>query len=289
MFEKLIQHPVCQLMRVHSLTGGYLLLAPTLMACMLSSIEASTKISVWWIGIFTLGSFTARFMGCAINDYWDQDIDKRVSRTANRPLAAGTISGKNALIVIVTLAIFNFTLMLSLPIEAIYLCILSFGLIVLYPLAKRFLKIPQLVLGLVFSMGIPIAWYTVNPQTTTLTYLWLYVANFCWIMYYDTLYAMADLEDDSKLDIGSSAKSFGTNTKFILCLLAISTVACYSALGVTMQLNWLWFLMCLFIFVMFIMQVLLLEKIPPLELFHQNGRIGLGCVFFTALCVSPTW
>ncbi len=194
-----------QLMRTDKPIGTYLLLWPTFWAL----IIASNGQPDWQLTmLFAAGTFLMRSAGCVINDYFDRDFDHLVERTKNRPFARNAVTGKEALLLTAALCLLaafclipmnNLTKWLSLP--ALFLAIT-------YPKAKRFFPIPQLHLGLAFSFGIPMAFAAESNSVPLLAWI-IYIANIFWTLAYDTIYAMSDKEDDIRLNIQSSAKTFG--------------------------------------------------------------------------------
>lgn len=205
--------------------GWILLLWPTLTALWL----AADGFPGWHVFlVFVAGTVLMRSAGCAINDYADRDIDKHVERTQNRPITTGSISPKEALIVAVVLALCAFALVLTCNRTTV---IWSFGAVVaaaVYPFSKRFVAMPQAVLGIAFSFGIPMAFAAV--QNTVPPVAWLLVlGNLCWVIAYDTEYALVDMPDDVKLNIKTSAITLGRFA--VPTIMALYAVACASWLG----------------------------------------------------------
>ena len=194
-----------RLVRLDKPVGALLLLWPTLWAVWLASAGQPTlKVVV----IFVLGTFLMRSAGCAINDYADRDFDPHVKRTRERPLAAREIEPREALIVAAVLAAAAFGLVLMLNRMAIALSFLGLAIAAAYPFSKRFFVMPQLVLGIAFGFGIPMAYAAI--QETLPAECWLLLAaNVCYSFAYDTEYAMVDRDDDAKLGIHTSALFLG--------------------------------------------------------------------------------
>ncbi len=193
------------LMRVDKPIGTLLLLWPTLWALWLAS---SNFPDVGHIAIFTVGVFLMRSAGCVINDYADRDIDGGVARTKLRPMARGTVSQKEALILFIVLALLAFGLVLMLNQLSIILSFVALAIATIYPFMKRVTYFPQVVLGMAFSMAIPMAFAAVQDEIPTTAWL-LYVANLLWVLAYDTLYGMVDKKDDLKIGVKSTAIFFG--------------------------------------------------------------------------------
>ncbi len=193
------------LIRLDKPIGTLLLLWPTLWALWLASSGVpDLKILV----IFVAGTFLMRSAGCAMNDYADRDFDRHVQRTHARPVTSGKISGKEAVVVAMILALLAFWLILPLN---TYTKILSFfALLVafIYPFTKRFFAMPQAVLGVAFGFGIPMAYAAILNDIPLEAWI-LFVGNIFWAIAYDTAYAMVDREDDMRLGLRTSAITFG--------------------------------------------------------------------------------
>ena len=194
-----------RLVRLDKPVGALLLLWPTLWAVWLASAGQPTlKVVV----IFVLVTFLMRSAGCAVNDYADRDFDPYVKRTRERPLAAREIAPGEALAVAAVLALAAFGLTLMLNGFAIALSFLGLAIAAAYPFTKRFFALPQLVLGIAFGFGIPMAYAAI--QATLPAECWLLLAaNVCYSFAYDTEYAMVDRDDDAKLGIHTSALLLG--------------------------------------------------------------------------------
>ena len=217
------------LMRLHKPIGIYLLLWPTLWALWFAADGIpSLKVLV----VFVLGTVLMRSAGCAINDFADKDFDPKVARTKDRPVAAGRVSSGEALRLFVAVALIAFGLLTSLHnVQAILLAIPAVVLAVSYPFMKRWISIPQAVLGLAFSWGIPMAYAAVRHEVPWLEVSLLMAANVMWVIAYDTFYAMADREDDLQIGVKSSAILFGQHDRFITGLLQIGALLCLAIAG----------------------------------------------------------
>jgi 4-hydroxybenzoate polyprenyltransferase len=203
------------LIRLDKPIGTLLLLWPTLWALWL----ASGGFPQWHLLIiFTLGTFLMRSAGCAINDYADQDFDRHVLRTKDRPITSGKISGKEALAVAGTLALVAFLLIQPLNALTKELSFFALAVAILYPFTKRFFAIPQAVLGIAFGFGIPMAYAAVLGFIPPEAWI-LFIGNIFWAIAYDTAYAMVDRDDDLRLGLRTSAISFG---RFDVMAIALS-------------------------------------------------------------------
>ncbi|QNM95653.1 4-hydroxybenzoate octaprenyltransferase [Chitinimonas koreensis] len=201
--DKLSQYE--KLMRLDKPIGILLLLWPTLWGLWIAGYGRPDWLIVW---IFALGTLLMRSAGCVINDYADRDFDGHVERTRNRPLAAGKVSGKEALILAAVLALAALALAWPLDRLALQMSIPAVLLAASYPYTKRFLPIPQAYLGLAFSFGIPMAFAAIQGKVPAVAW-WLVLCNLFWVVAYDTEYAMVDKPDDLKIGIKTSAITFG--------------------------------------------------------------------------------
>ena len=195
-----------RLMRLDKPIGILLLLWPTLWALWLSAYGQPDWRVVW---IFVLGTVLMRSAGCVINDLADRHIDPHVARTKDRPLAAGKVSKKEAVMLFLLLSLCAFCLILPLQnLKVIGLSFVALFLAATYPLTKRFFAIPQAYLGIAFGFGIPMA-YAAHLDAVPRVAWYLLLANVFWAVAYDTEYAMFDREDDLKIGIKTSAITFG--------------------------------------------------------------------------------
>jgi 4-hydroxybenzoate polyprenyltransferase len=185
--------------------GWLLLLWPTLSALWV----ASGGFPGWHLLlVFSLGTILMRSAGCCLNDVADRDFDKHVKRTAERPVTSGRIGVKEALMLGAVLALMAFGLVLTLRAETIAWSFAAIAVTVAYPYAKRFVAMPQAVLGLAFSFGIPMAFAAVTGEVPWLAWA-LLVGNLFWVLAYDTEYAMVDRDDDLKIGMKTSAITLG--------------------------------------------------------------------------------
>ncbi len=244
MYDRLIAYG--HLIRLDKPIGTLLLLWPTYWALWL----ASGGFPQWSILIiFTLGTFLMRSAGCAVNDYADRNFDRHVQRTKDRPITSGKISGKEALGVAAVLAALAFLLIQPLNSLTKELSVFALFVATIYPFTKRFLAIPQAVLGIAFGFGIPMAYAAVLGFIPLEAWI-LFIGNVFWAIAYDTAYAMVDREDDLRLGLRTSAITFG---RFDLKAIALSygilffsqaVVAHLANLSHYFYLGWLAALLC---------------------------------------------
>ena len=194
-----------QLIRWNRPAGWLLLLWPTLSALWV----ASNGFPGWHLLlVFTLGTILMRSAGCCINDVADRDFDRYVKRTALRPVTSGQLSVKEALMVGAVLALLAFGLVLTTNATTIAWSFAALAVTLAYPYAKRFVSMPQAVLGVAFSFGIPMAFAAVQSRVPLLAWV-LLVGNLFWVIAYDTEYAMVDRDDDLALGMKTSAITLG--------------------------------------------------------------------------------
>ena len=204
-----------RLMRWHQPIGFYLLLAPTLWALILAGDGAPRPALLL---IFTLGAFVMRSAGCVINDFWDIKLDGKVRRTKKRPLASGALRRADAIGLFILLLALALGLLFLLNSLAKQLALFAVMGTMLYPLCKRFFLLPQLILGMVFGLGVPMA-YAAQADALPLAAWALYALNLIWIIAYDTQYALCDKEDDRLMGMHSSALTFGRAAPAIIAAL----------------------------------------------------------------------
>jgi len=225
--------PYLQLMRWHQPIGILLLLPPTLWALV---IAAQGLPSIHLLAIFILGTVIMRSAGCVVNDLWDRDLDGKVERTRNRPLARGQLSPSQALVLLAILILLALALLLLLNRLVLLLAPIGLAGAIFYPLAKRFIPIPQLVLGLVFSWGVPMA-YAAQAGNLPLVVWFLYALNFLWILAYDTQYALCDKKEDMVLGIHSSALYFGDRAPLVIVCCQAILLCGLLLLGIVLSLS----------------------------------------------------
>jgi 4-hydroxybenzoate polyprenyltransferase len=180
--------------------------------------------------IFTVGCFLMRSAGCAINDFADRDFDRHVLRTKERPVTAGRIHPWEALMVAGVLALISFLLITPLNTYTKLLSVPALAVAIVYPFTKRFFSIPQAILGIAFSFGIPMSFAAVQNQIPLMAWI-MVVANIAWAIAYDTAYAMVDREDDLKIGIRTSAITFGRHDVTIMMLCYLVVMICFAWLG----------------------------------------------------------
>ncbi len=189
------------LMRVNAPVGYLLVFFPSLFGLFLAYQNIA---DLFYVIILFLGSIATRSAGCVINDMLDQQFDKKVDRTQNRPLANGSISNKDAFVTLFILLALALVLLVLLNFTSMLIGIAAFFMIILYPLVKRYSYFPQIFLGLTFNLGCLIG-YSAICNNIDLVAILMYIACGFWTFGYDTIYAFMDIKDDKKIGVKSSA------------------------------------------------------------------------------------
>ncbi|MDX8383018.1 MAG: 4-hydroxybenzoate octaprenyltransferase, partial [Ghiorsea sp.] len=209
--------------------GTFLLLYPTLWALWFANQGIA---DILLLLVFIAGVFLMRAAGCVINDFADRKVDGKVKRTSHRPLATGEVTSKQALMLFSGLVCLSFVLVLLLNWQTIALSVIALFLAALYPFMKRYTHLPQVFLGAAFGWAIPMVFMASNGSIPLAAWL-LFLANLCWVMAYDTMYAMVDRDDDVQVGIKSTAILFATWDRlwigffqcvFLLLMLYLGTI-----------------------------------------------------------------
>ena len=220
-----VTRPYLRLSRADRPIGTWLLLIPCLWAIALSA-AAGTGFAVadlWLLVSCALGAFLMRGAGCTWNDITDRHIDAQVARTRSRPLPSGQVSTRQALIWMVAQALISCALLFTYNGLAILLGILALLPVAIYPFAKRFTWWPQVFLGLAFNWGALLLW-AAQSGTLPPAALALYAAGIAWTLFYDTIYAHQDKEDDALIGVKSTARLFADQSGWWLRLFLVLTV-----------------------------------------------------------------
>ncbi|MGF6192469.1 4-hydroxybenzoate octaprenyltransferase [Serratia sp. 2723] len=273
----------CHLMRIDKPIGTLLLLWPTLWALWLAGGGVPSPSILL---VFVLGVFLMRAAGCVVNDYADRAFDGHVKRTAGRPMPSGRVSDKEAKILFVSLVLVSFALVLTLNAMTIWLSLAALALAWVYPFMKRVTNLPQVVLGAAFGWSIPMAYAAVSESLPLSCWL-LFLANICWTVAYDTLYAMVDRDDDLKIGIKSTAVLFGRHDKLIVGLLQFATLLLMLWVGYLMQLGGAFYWSLLLAGALFIhqqKQVAGRDRDACFRAFLNNNYVGL--VLFIGIALS---
>ncbi|HHQ4474762.1 4-hydroxybenzoate octaprenyltransferase [Aeromonas sp. S41-2] len=262
-----------QLARIDKPIGTLLLLWPTLWALWLA---ADGLPDLWTLLVFVVGVFLMRSAGCVINDYADRNFDGHVKRTAGRPLPMGKVKPREVLALFAVLAIISFALVLTMNPLTIGLSFAALLLAVCYPFMKRYIPIPQLVLGMAFSWSIPMAYAAQANALPAVAWL-VFLANLLWTIAYDTQYAMVDRDDDLKLGLKSSAILFGRHDKRIIGALQLLTLLILLLVGQLSELSSSYYWSLLAAAALFVYQQRLIrerQREACFQAFLNNNYVG---------------
>ncbi|MDG2618176.1 4-hydroxybenzoate solanesyltransferase [Thermoleptolyngbya sichuanensis XZ-Cy5] len=269
---------VVRLLRWDKPAGRLILMIPALWAVVLAARGNPPPIL---IGVIVLGTLATSAAGCVINDLWDRNIDPQVQRTKTRPLASRALSVRTGIAVALVSMLCAYGLSLYLNPLSFWLCVAAVPVIVLYPLAKRVFPVPQLVLSLAWGFAVLISWSAVTGTLEPETWL-LWGATVLWTLGFDTVYAMADREDDLRVGVNSSAIFFGRYAAQAVGAFFTATAVLLGKLGSLMALGWVYWMALLGAIALWIWQYLRLRRAPTAapnpslygQIFRQNVWVG---------------
>ena len=265
--------------------GILLLLWPTMSALWLAS-NGFPDANI--LMIFIIGVVVMRSAGCVINDLADTEIDKHVERTRRRPLATGELSKKEALVFLLFLLSIALCLAISLGFIVVAWSLGGLVLTIIYPFCKRFIKSPQVILGLTFSWSIPMAYVACGIEFNfSMFFLW--VGVLIWIIVYDTFYALVDIDDDLKTGVFSTAILFGDKVSFVTSLSQIIVLVVWAYLGIILEMSLIYFLMLIVVLLLFYRQQLLIsarKKKDCFRAFNESWYVGFFHFFGIFLSLS---
>ena len=264
-----------QLMRLNNPIGIFLLLWPPFWV-----IASSNDGSIYnYVSlIFLIGVITSRSIGCVINDFFDRDFDSKVSRTKDRPYASNLINKKEIFLIFILLSLINLSLLAFLNLKTIFLALIAIMSIIFYPLTKRFLKAPQIFLGFTFAISTLMAFTSIKNEIPDLIAWVFFFATLIWVIMFDTMYAMADKDDDLKIGINSTAILFGNNDKIIVGFLQFVFFTIFIYIGYLKEYGSIFYLfLILAILIGMYNQVLIKKRVPKfcIMAFKNNQYIGL--------------
>ena len=255
--------------------GFWLLLLPGWWILPFTKIEF--KNCIWLMLIFFIGSIVMRAAGCTINDLWDQDIDKKILRTKNRPIANGEISFIGAFIFLIIMILIALICLTQLNINSWLVAIASLPLIIIYPLAKRYMKWPQVILGITFSWAVLTAWSASEAEWIWAVFI-MYLATVFWIIGYDTIYGCSDRNEDEIIGIKNSAISAKTYLTTFVAIMYILTLILLVIGGFNLDANYYWYISIFIISIHFINQIKKLKQLQlysAIDIFKSNRNVGL--------------
>jgi 4-hydroxybenzoate polyprenyltransferase len=230
---------ILRLLRWDKPTGRLILMVPALWAVFLAAhSQTPGQLPPWTlVGVIILGSLATSAAGCVVNDLWDRNIDPKVSRTRDRPLAARALSIQTGVGVLLVSLLCAWGLSLYLNVFSFWLCVAAVPVILFYPSAKRVFPIPQLVLSIAWGFAVLISWSAVTAGLDVAVWP-LWGATVLWTLGFDTVYAMADREDDRRIGVRSSALFFGRRAAEAVGLCFVGTVLLLALTGAVLSLSW---------------------------------------------------
>ena len=262
-----------KLARLDKPIGTYLLLWPSLMGLMLGGINSDIY-EVKNFFIVLIGAILVRSCGCVINDISDHRFDKLVSRTKDRPIASGQISLREAWLFFFLLALSSLGLLLFVPKTTIYISMIIAVFILLYPLTKRFLKAPQFFLGITFGSGTLIS-YSLVSTNLSLSILLLFIGTVLWIISFDTIYALEDIEDDKLIGINSTPILWGDRAIIISKIFHLLFYFSLLLIFYINQFSPLFLAILLLLFCIYFYQNSLVNQGKYLKAFKMNNWVGM--------------
>ncbi len=239
--------------------------------------------------VICAGVVLMRSAGCVINDYADRDFDPHVERTRQRPIAAGKVAPKEALVLFVVLCLLAFGLVLLLNFKTILLSFVAAFLAASYPFMKRFTQLPQAYLGIAFGFAVPMAFSAQTGEVPLVAWV-MYLAVMLWALVYDTMYAMVDKDDDLKIGVKSTAILFADKEREIMAVLQLIILALLFWVGQMAGLGYFYYLSLLGVAGLFIYQQKLIfhrEKADCFKAFLNSNWVGL--VVFIGLVLDYGW
>ena len=251
------------------------------------NFEDNLNLYFFYLILFFFGSVLMRSAGCIVNDIFDKDFDKKVSRTKNRPIASGKISVKLAFIYSCILCLLALLVLINFNYFTIILALGSMPLAFTYPLMKRFTYWPQLFLGITFNYGLILGWTAIHEQINLITLVFYFGAIF-WTLGYDTIYGFQDIKDDEIIGVKSTSIKFKTKPYLILKIFYLIFSTSLILTGVMANLNYLYFLVILIaisqIFLFQIKKINIKNANNCLKIFKSNNFLGL--IIFLAIILG---
>lgn len=272
--------PYLRLARFDRPIGSWLLFWPCAWSFALAfALPEAPEFSLhhaWLFSLLALGSWLMRGAGCSWNDLVDRDIDRQVQRSQVRPLAAGSLTSKAALVFLALQLLVAFVILLQFNGFTIILCLAAMPLVCFYPFAKRFISLPQLFLGITFNWGALAGWSAIENSLAAPA-LVLYIACIAWIIGYDTIYALQDKEDDAFLGLGSSALFWGEASRIAVAMCFVIAFSGWVCAGYLAGSGWLFYVCLPLVAAHFAWQIVRLDIHDShlcLRLFQSNRELG---------------
>ena len=275
---------IADLIRLRNQSGTWLLMLPSLWSLVLAT-QGRPPLTL--LGIFILGAFVMRSLGVVLNDLADRQVDQQVARTSHRPLADGRLSPRQAQLIALILTGCAALLVLMLNRLTMLLSPIALFLAAIYPFSKRWVHIPQAVLGIAFGWGTIMAW-TAARGTIEPPAWWLFGATICWAIAYDTIYALQDREDDRRIGVKSSALFFGDAVPAAVGVFLGGMVLCLVMAGQSSGLRMEFYLMLALLSGLFVWQGRRLStSVSPREAFNMFWQhVYIGAVVLLGIWFS---
>ncbi|MGQ0666182.1 MAG: 4-hydroxybenzoate octaprenyltransferase [Nitrospiraceae bacterium] len=272
---------LARLIRLQNQTGTYLLLLPTLWALVLA---AHGLPSLRLLAVFIGGSFLMRSAGVILNDLADRSFDRQVTRTKNRPLASGELASRHAFVLLGLLLLTAASLLFLLDPLVFWLAPVALLLAALYPFSKRWLPIPQTMLGLAFGWGTVVAWAAVRGRLDTPVWC-LFGATAAWAVAYDTIYAIQDRDDDQRIRVKSAALFFGSSIHLGVGTAFGAMLVLLSVAGWLARIGWPYYATLLGLALFFSVQIGQLRRpVDPSQAFRMfRAHVWVGAVVLAGL------
>jgi 4-hydroxybenzoate polyprenyltransferase len=279
--------PYLRLARADRPVGSWLLLIPCWWAAALAAVAAGKPWpDPWHVVLFFVGAFTMRGAGCTWNDILDRDLDAKVARTRSRPIPSGQVSVRAAAVFLVVQALIGLAVLLQFNRFTVATGIASLAIVAVYPLMKRVVWWPQIVLGLAFSWGALMGWAAAFGRLDAPALL-LYAGSIAWVIGYDTIYAHQDREDDALIGVKSTARLFGAHTRLALVICYSLAVVLIGVAGAAAGAGALFSVGLILFGAQLGWQIVRIDIDDPdlcLRLFKSNRDAGL--ILFAALCAD---
>lgn len=269
-------------MRLDKPIGIFLLLWPTLWALWIAGNGRPDPLVA---AVFIAGVVLMRSAGCVINDFADQDFDRHVRRTRNRPLAVGQISPEEAWRLFILLITLAFLLVMLMNILTILLSFMGAILAATYPFTKRYTHLPQVHLGLAFGWAVPMAFAAQTGTVPNIAWL-LFIATLLWAVAYDTMYAMVDREEDLRIGVKSTAILFEEADRLIIAIIQILMLIVMVMVGHEAKLGWPYYLGLASATILALYQQYLIKDREPARCFQaflNNNWFGAAIFFGMAV------
>lgn len=272
---------LARLIRLQNQTGTYLLVLPTLWTLVLASRGWP---ALRLVAIFVAGSFVMRSAGVILNDLADRSFDRQVARTKTRPLASGELSPAQALALLGFLLLSASGLLLLLEPAVRLLAPIALLLAALYPFSKRWIHVPQAVLGIAFGWGTIMAWAAVQGNLAGPVWL-VFCATAMWAIAYDTIYALQDREDDRRIGVKSAALFFGSSTWLAVATALGAMLLLLGAAGWMTGIGWVYYTVLLGVALFFAVQIRQLRRpvSPPQAFAMFRAHMWAGAAILAGL------